>query len=361
MTLPFRSLFLALGLAVIAFVASAAAQNDTGLPPDKGLPVEVQLGIAFVDISGFDENKGQFSATIDIRARWDDLRLSDPSAPAGAPPQTLIGDAAREKMKSIWVPPLVIANADGEPSQSDYGLRIYPTGRMELMHRVTGNFAVDIDLNRFPFDRQDLPVRVRVKDYPVGQVALRITQPDIEFSRPSQDVEIQDWMIGLVDMRTGAAKGWYNSAESQVVAALDMQRKPGLIVASIFIPLMASLLIPLLAIWLNRTEDGIFQVDTFELVNIIIGGLFAVIALNFTVYSSFTALSVGDNTVNRLFALNYLTLAAALVINILFSRFNVVEKMFGRYVQEQAYAAVMWALPLIVALLVATFMFTAYV
>jgi len=360
MIFRFHSLFLAAGLALLSFVASASAQADIGLPLDKGLPVEVQLGIAFIDISGFDENKGQFSATIDVRARWDDLRLANPSAPAGAPPQTLIGDAAREKMKSIWVPPLVIANADGEPGQSDYGVRIYPTGRVELMHRVTGNFAVDIDLNRFPFDRQDLPVKVRVKDYPVTQVALRITQPDIEFSRPSQGVEIQDWTIGLVDMRTDAVKGWYSTSESQVVAALDVQRQPGLIVASIFIPLTASLLIPLLALWLNRTEDGIFQVDTFELVNIIIGGLFAVIALNFTVYSSFTALSVGDNTVNRLFALNYLTLAAALVVNILFSRFNVVEHAFGRYVQEQAYAVVMWMLPLIVALLVATFMLSAY-
>lgn len=356
----FRSLLMAIGLALLSLVTPAAAQTEASLPLDKGLPVEVQLGIAFIDISGFDENKGLFSATIDIRARWDDLRLANPSAPAGAPPQTMIGDAAREKMKSIWVPPLIIGNAEGEPSQSDYGLRIYPTGRVELMRRVTGDFKVDIDLNRFPFDRQDLPVQVRVKDYPVTQVALRITQPDIEFSRPSQSVEIQDWKIGLVDMRSEAAKGWYNTAEAQVVAALDVQRKPGLIVASIFIPLTASLLIPLLALWLNKTEDGIFQVDTFELVNIIIGGLFAVIALNFTVYSSFTALSVGDNTVNRLFALNYMTLAAALVVNILFSRFTVIERVFGRYVQEQAYAVIMWMLPLIVTLLVATFMLSAY-
>ncbi len=360
MNIRFRSLLTGLGLAFLSFVAQAAAQSETGVPLDKGLPVEIQLGIAFVDISGFDENKGQFTATIDVRARWDDLRLANPSAPVGAPPQTVIGDAAREKMKSIWVPPLVISNADGEPSQSDYGLRIYPTGRVELMHRVTGNFAVEMDLNRFPFDRQALPVQVRVKDYPVTQVALRITQPDIEFSRPSQGVEIQDWTIGLVDMRTEAAKGWYNTSEAQVVAALDIQRKPGLIVASIFIPLTASLLIPLLALWLNKTEDGIFQVDTFELVNIIIGGLFAVIALNFTVYSSFTALSVGDNTVNRLFALNYLTLAVALVVNITFSRFNIVERMCGRYVQEQAYAVIMWMLPLIVAVMVAAFMLTAY-
>ncbi|WP_162894983.1 ligand-gated ion channel [Rhizobium terrae] len=348
-------------LAVLAFLALALpgfAQTD--LPLGKGLPVEVQVGIAFVDISGFDENEGTFTATVDIRACWDDLRLVNPSASPGAPPTTMVGEAAAEKMKSIWVPPLLVVNQHGEPSRSDYGLRIYPSGRVEMMHRVTGSFSLDLDLSKFPFDRQKLLVTVKVKDYPITQVALRITQADIEFSRASQDIDIQDWSIGLVDMRSEAAKGWYNVSESQIVAALDIKRRPGLIVASIFIPLIASLFIPLLAIWLNRTEDGVFQVDTFELVNIIIGGLFAVIALNFTVYSSFIALSVGDNTVNRLFALNYLALAAALVVNIVFSRFNAVEALFGRYVQEQTYCVLMWMIPLIVALLVATFLLSAY-
>jgi hypothetical protein len=52
-------------------------------------------------------------------------------------------------------------------------------------------------------------------------------------------------------------------------------------------------------------EDGRFQIETFELVNIIIGGLFAVIALNFTVNTLYQVLGSGDNPVSRLFALNY--------------------------------------------------------
>lgn len=97
--------------------------------------------------------------------------------------------------------------------------------------------------------------------------------------------------------------------------------------------LLAWLLIPLLAIWLNRVEDGAFQIETFELVNIIIGGLFAVIALNFTVNSVYEVLESGDNPINRLFALNYVTLAVSLAVNLLLFRFRVVERAFGIYVQ----------------------------
>jgi hypothetical protein len=111
--------------------------------------------------------------------------------------------------------------------------------------------------------------------------------------------------------------------------------------------LFASLLIPLLGIWLNRVEDGVFQIETFEFVNLIVGGLFAVIALNFTVNSTYQVLGSGDNPVSRLFALNYVALGISLMINVLMFRFNVVGRWFGRYVQEQLYLFLIWAVPLL--------------
>ena len=58
----------------------------------------------------------------------------------------------------------------------------------------------------------------------------------------------------------------------------------------------------------------------------IIGGLFAVIALNFTVNSVYQVLGSGDNPVSRLFALNYVALGVSLLVNVLLFRFGVVER-----------------------------------
>jgi hypothetical protein len=80
---------------------------------------------------------------------------------------------------------------------------------------------------------------------------------------------------------------------------------------------------------------------------VIVGGLFAVIALNFTVSSELGALGVGDNTVSRLFALNYMTLAASLLVNLLLFRYRVVGRALGRYVEEQVFRYLTWALPLV--------------
>jgi len=151
-----------------------------------------------------------------------------------------------------------------------------------------------------------------------------------------------------VSLRSEPLAGWYGGSHARVLASLEVARQPGTILASVFIPLFASLLIPLLAIWLNRVEDGRFRIETFELVNVIIGGLFAVIALNFTVNSAYQVLGTGDNPVSRLFALNYVTLGLCLLVNILIFRFGVVERLFGRYVQEQVYLVLIWAIPVLV-------------
>lgn len=358
-----RFRFMGAGLAALITLLAAfsgPALADPTLPRDKGLPIAVQAAATVLSIESFDENAGKFRATVDLRLRWADSRLASGQDGSGTP-ETLRGSAAEARMKEIWTPPVRIANQAGEAELSEYGLKIYPTGQTELLHRVTADFTVDVNVERFPFDRQKLAVEISADGLTTAEMVLRFDQSDIDFSRPSVHAELGGWTIGLIDLKSAPQPGWYNGTHARVVASLDIQRKLGLVVASIFIPLLASLLIPQLAIWLNTMEDGVFQVDTYEMVNIIIGGLFAIIALNFTVYSSYTVLSVGDNTVNRLFALNYIGLASALFVNVVFSRFNLVARFFGPYVQEQAYTAIMWAIPTLIFVLAVSFLLAAYV
>lgn len=354
--------FLSAGLAALIVLLAglcAPALADSSLPRDEGLPIAVQAAATVLSIESFDENAGKFRATVDLRLRWSDSRLA--SGDGDGTPQTLRNSAAEARMKEIWVAPVRIANQAGEAELSEYGLKIYPTGRVELLHRLTADFTVNVNVERFPFDRQKLAIEIAADGLTTAEMILRFDQSDIDFSRPSANADLGGWTIGLIDLKSAPQPGWYNGTHARVIAALDIERKLGLVVASIFIPLLASLLIPQLAIWLNTMEDGVFQVDTYEMVNIIIGGLFAIIALNFTVYSSYIVLSVGDNTVNRLFALNYIGLATALFVNVVFSRFNVVARLFGPYVQEQAYTAIMWAIPTLIFVLAVSFLFAAYV
>ncbi|MEP9379724.1 hypothetical protein ABLE91_23640 [Aquabacter sp. CN5-332] len=351
----------ALGAAIwlLGFAACAFAQSPTDIPTERGLPVAVQVGVAFIDVTAFDENAGTFTATVDLRVRWEDPRLAKPPEEASGPPLVYRDAAAEARLAEIWSPGVELINLHDEATFRAQGLRIFPDGTVELMTRTSGDFTTPVDIRRFPFDRQLLEISAAVRRYTTNSVILQFDQDDLDFSEVSNTASLDGWDLGWIGLTSKPLSGWYNSSHARVVVSLEVQRQVGLAVAAIFIPLLASLLIPLLAIWLNRMEDGVFQIETFELVNLIVGGLFAVIALNFTVYSSYAALATSNNAVNQLFALNYATLGVSLLVNILFYRFQVFERLFGRLVQEQIYRFLMWAIPVIVFTLAVSFILNA--
>lgn len=100
-----------------------------------------------------------------------------------------------------------------------------------------------------------------------------------------------------------------------------------------------------MAPWMNGAKEGGFDIEGFELANFIIGGLFAVIALSFAIYSAAPMLAQGDNTVSRLLALNYLALAIGLLITVVFYRYKLPARWFGAYIQDEMFKFLAWAFP----------------
>jgi neurotransmitter-gated ion-channel len=340
-------------------VQSPAAGDARSLPMGKGLPVVVHVGPRFVDIVSVDENEGAFVATADLRLRWVDLRL--PYAPEEAPSGFLQWReaAAEAKLEEIWVPEVALANLLDEPSYQTWGLHLFPDGHVELMQRTTGHFASAFHVERFPFDRQSLQVELVMRRESLERLTLDFHQDDRDFSGASPGMELKGWELGLGDLRRQPVAGWYGARHAQVLVGLEVRRQVGGSLAAIFIPLFASLLILLMVLWMNKLEDGDFAIEAFELANVVIGGLFAVIALNFTVNSEYSTLGSGDNTVSRLFGLNYLVLALSLAVVVLLYRFNVVKRACGKYVQEQLYLLLLWALPLLVVATAAALLLVA--
>lgn len=343
------ALFVLAVLTLLVVPRTAIAADDARITPPlgKGLPIMVRVGVYFAEIADIEENEGEFVATIDVRLRWEDPRLAYAMnlAPRGF--VELRDEAAVARLAEIWSPDVVVANLAEEPSDHAWGLRISPKGNVELMQRISARFTSDFDFERFPFDHQRLRVELVAQRESTDVVVLDYRQDDLDFSRLAERAEIGGWDPGLIDFERAALPRWHGEAHARVWVSLDVARQAGKTVPAIFIPLFASLFIPLLSMWLNKVQDGEFQIEAFELANIIIGGLFAVIALNFTVGAEYPALSAADNTVARLFGLNYISLATSLVVNLVLFRFNLVGRIFGKYVQEQLYLYLIWALPLL--------------
>lgn len=326
---------------------AARGEELLKIPLGGGLPVVVRVGVFFLDLKSFDDTRGEAECTLDLRTSWRDSRLSFPKEEALRGYQELRGSRAEEFLEQHWKPQLEFANRFEVSDKIGRRIRVFADGTVESMERRTGKYTVQVDPQRFPFDRQRLNLVINVLEDTTDAVLLDFEKDDVEFSRVARTAALSGWHLGLVDLRSAAIAGWNGDRYSQVTASLFLDRKAETGVAPIFIPLIASLLIPLLAIWMNKaTEDG-FEIEAFELANISVGGLFSVIALSFAIYSSYGVIAGNDNTVTRLFALNYATLAISLIVVIFFYRFGLPRRLFGRFVEQQLFAFVSWALPVL--------------
>jgi hypothetical protein len=326
--------------------SALASRARTELPLDSGLPLWVRAGLAFVDIEAIDENRESFTGTVDLRLSWLDQRLRYPAEEAPIGYREWRNGTVAAQLAAIWTPHVGFANLRGEPTRESRSLRIYPDGRLEFLRRVTGTFGSPFDVERFPFDRQRLQVELVSQDETADKVVLDYRQDDLLFSHADPNIKIDGWTMGAINLIRDPLAGWYGESYARLRVALEVDRKALETVPALFVPLLASLLIPLLAIWLNRSNNGEFEIKAFELTNIVIGGLFAIIALNFTINSERSILASSANTVSLLFGLNYLALAAALVINICLFRFNMVRLIAGRHVQHETVRYITWALPI---------------
>lgn len=327
---------------------AAPVRSLTEIPLEKGLPVVVRVALAYLDISAVDENDETFEGTVDVRLLWQDPRLRFPVSEAPIGYQEHRGREALARLERMWSPDVAIANLRGAPDYQTVGVRIFPDGSVELLQRTTGTFSISMDVERFPFDRQALAVDLVSRRENADKLVFDFRQADLDFTRVDPSIAIPGWDLGLVDLVRTPIAGWHGESYSRLRFELDIDRKAAETVPSLFVPLFAALLIPLLATWLNKMEDGEFRIEAFELTNIVIGGLFAVIALNFTINAERSLLAHGTNTVSRLFGLNYLTLAVSLGVNVALFRFGVLRRLFGRHVQEEVFHYIAWALPVLV-------------
>ena len=94
----------------------------------KGLPVVVRMGLRYVEVASLDEAEATYTATVDLRLRWQDCGCSTLRSPASGFLQ-FRDEAAAAKMAEAGAGRLFVEFLR-QPSQRMHGLRIFPDGRV---------------------------------------------------------------------------------------------------------------------------------------------------------------------------------------------------------------------------------------
>jgi Neurotransmitter-gated ion-channel ligand binding domain/Neurotransmitter-gated ion-channel transmembrane region len=138
------------------------AQSLKSLPPNNH--IEVSVGAYLIDFEEITEETLTYTVSAYVTATWHDPRLLKGSAPDL--------DRAAVTVDQIWWPNLEFAN-EHEPRQTTNSqITIDDDGRVKYEERFTAKLAAELDLRRFPFDSQTLPLSIESFRYDRSALVL---------------------------------------------------------------------------------------------------------------------------------------------------------------------------------------------
>ncbi len=332
-------------LFVLWLLLAVGAWADTReFPLEAEQPLRVGTGIFVVEVEAIADDEDRFRVVLDWRIAWTDPRQAY-AADAGER-RELTDDAARDKLEKIWTPDIVLSNLAGTPEVTDEDLYHYPNGHFEWIRRMRATFKANLDHSSFPLDRQQLVFQISSPLYTLNQVVLQ-NDADVEFSGHGE-LALRGWDFGRLRFCPGTVTRWNGTVHAQLEGTLPAKRQVGSYISSVFLPILAVTLVPLLALWLNRWKDQTFAVEPFELMNVTAGGLFATIALTLAIYSVYPFLSSGENVVGRLFTVNYLLLGLSMLTILMLFKTQLNDRpWFSPYVALETFKFISWAAPVL--------------
>ncbi len=289
------------------FLLMAAMSRATVPMPPGEKPAKVMVSFFLVNLTAVDEKAETFEADIYLLFNWKDERLKH----AGPEPLFYAEDAAREKMDEIWSPQLEFVNT-AKPEITNENLLITPDGSVELAMGLTSKFRTDLDLRRFPFDRQRLAVRVTSFTYGADKLVFVADHKKLGF-------EPESTFEGLRVTKVTAEEGvetFSNWTEdfSEYRALIDVERNTGFYLWTVFGPVLLIFLISCSAYLVPADQIA-------DRVSICLTALLACIATQFALSFSLPQISY-MTLIDRLFintygfvALNVLIISAEMFLD----------------------------------------------
>ena len=131
--------------------------------PPKTATEPVRIGVEFflIDLMEINDKSNSFTIDFVMTLTWRDARLA--------------GAASRDagcitSLDTIWHPAFIFLNAGESGSDHTGSVEILESGEVIYSRRYTRTFSTDLDMRRFPFDKQTLIVRIASMRYGPDQI-----------------------------------------------------------------------------------------------------------------------------------------------------------------------------------------------
>ena len=288
-------------LAIVFAIAVTPVSAQVYAPPAEGVTT-VTVDFFLLNLDLVDEKNETFDADLYLEFEWDDPRLAHDGSE-----ERLFADAAvDDRLTTMWWPQIEYVNT-AKPTITNQSLEIFPSGRVKYTVGMTSTFRADLDLRRFPFDRQHLDVRIQSFLYDSDRVRLvpSAQPPGWEHDSTFEELRVERVIVEPRVVQLGGRDERF----SEFVARVLVVRNWAFYLWTVFGPVVLIFLIAC-AVFLVPLEAFA------DRVSICLTALLACIATHFAI--SFNLPHVGYLTViDRLFVVTYAFVALLVLVSAL--------------------------------------------
>jgi hypothetical protein len=267
----FKRYFTVLSLTALAFYGckTGALASEVGAPTQER-PAVIRIALVIRNITAIDEVKENWQVTGLLVAKW-----GDPSLRYRARKR---GQLYRDLPTTMWKPDFEFANEESPTHFRFIDFYAKPDGTVVYTQAFSATLSTSLDLRRFPFDSQLLPVVVEASGDDLDRTILRLDTQDSALAKRGY-VGLAQWVPLSLTQSAGTVVGSASRA-SDVEFNLKVQRRPKSYVWKFIVPLLLLVIVSWVTFWLSHEEF-----KTKDQLQSAVGALLIVVAFNITASS----------------------------------------------------------------------------
>ena len=247
-----QSLLTLAALLTTCVALDAAAAVDDGQdrrigerPNSGGPPEEITINFGLLDIDDIDDKGQRFSVDAYFEIRWRDHRLAV-DADTGAE-----RNARTFPISDIWSPGLTIVNDRGLSLMLPEVADADNDGNVVIRQRLSGRLAVDLNLQKFPFDTQRLTIDIVSYRHSVSELVFAT---DTRFVADPSTFSADGWQFEILQPEHSIFRLDKDGVgTSKLTLAVEAKRNSGFFVLTLALPMTLILFMAWTVHWLQPT------------------------------------------------------------------------------------------------------------
>ena len=301
-------------------ITSPAQSNEfmNTLPPGKG-PVIVTASFELRDINDINDEAETFEFTGVLKLSWHDPRQAFDPVAEGIEEKMYMGSFQFNEIFTGWFPQVILVNESGLYEKHGVLLRVRPDGSLTLLETVDAAAKVDLNLQRYPFDRQRLEAIFEVLGFDSNEVVLRVEPGSNDgVLNFDQLFQMPQWYLTGINSSIGTRNNTpiagNGTATSTFVVSMDLQRRSFFILRLVVLPLMIMVILSWSVFWMDKSSLG-------DRTSVSFIGILTVVAYQMVLGEILPRIAY-INLMNLFLNISFLTICASVIVNLRVSHFD---------------------------------------